>query len=59
MDDFMLFVCGVVVTLIAGMGVITSQVFMGYSEHVTKPTAEAKARREAAQAAQEKSPEGE
>ena len=60
MDDFMLFVCGVVVTLIAGMGVITSQVFMGYSEHVTKPTAEAKARREAAQAAQaaqEKSPE--
>ena len=39
MDDFMLFVCGVVVTLIAGMGVITSQVFMGYSEHVTKPTA--------------------
>ena len=59
MDDFMLFVCGVVVTLIAGMGVITSQVFMGYSEHVTKPTAEAKARREAAQAAQEKSSEGE
>ena len=59
MDDFMLFVCGVVVTLIAGMGVITSRVFMGYSEHVTKPTAEAKARREAAQAAQEKSPEGE
>jgi hypothetical protein len=59
MDDFMLFVCGVVVTLIAGMGVITSQVFMGYSEHVTKPTAEAKARRKAAQAAQQQSPEGE
>jgi hypothetical protein len=59
MDDFMLFVCGVVVTLIAGMGVITSQVFMGYSEHVTKPTAEAKARREAARADQEQSPEGE
>jgi hypothetical protein len=59
MDDFMLFVCGVVVTLIAGMGVITSQVFMGYSEHVTKPTAEAKARREAAREAQEQSPEGE
>ena len=59
MDDFMLFVCGVVVTLIAGMGVITSQVFMGYSEHVTKPTAEAKTRREAARAAQEQSPKGE
>lgn len=59
MDDFMLFVCGVVVTLIAGMGVITSQVFMGYSEHVTKPTAEAKARRKAAQAAQVQSPGGE
>ena len=59
MDDFMLFVCGVVVTLIAGMGVITSQVFMGYSEHVTKPTAEARARRKAAQAAQEQSPGGE
>ena len=59
MDDFMLFVCGVVVTLIAGMGVITSQVFMGYSEHVTKPTAEAKARREAARADQEQSSEGE
>jgi hypothetical protein len=59
MDDFMLFVCGVVVTLIAGMGVITSQVFMGYSEHVTKPTAEANARREAARAAQEQSPEAE
>jgi len=44
MDDFALFVCGVVVTLIAGMGVITSQVFMGYSKHVTKPTEEAKAK---------------
>ncbi len=49
MDDFALFVCGVVVTLIAGMGVITSQVFMGYSKHVTKPTEEAKAKREAVQ----------
>ena len=49
MDDFTLFACGVVVTLIAGMGVITSQVFMGYSEHMDKPTQEAKAKREAAQ----------
>jgi hypothetical protein len=32
MDDFALFVCGVVVTLISGMGVITSQVFMGYTK---------------------------
>ena len=55
MDDFALFVCGVVVTLIAGMGVITSQVFMGYSKHVTKPTEEARARREASQ---EQSSEG-
>ena len=30
MDDFTLFVCGLVVTLIAGMGVITSEVFLGY-----------------------------
>jgi len=32
MTDFALFVCGVVVTLIAGMGVLTSQVFMGYDK---------------------------
>ena len=30
MDNFTLFVCGLVVTLIAGMGVITSEVFLGY-----------------------------
>ena len=30
MSDFTLFVCGVIVTLIAGMGIITSQVFLGY-----------------------------
>ena len=30
MDNFALFVCGIVVTLIAGMGVITSEVFLGY-----------------------------
>lgn len=34
MDDFALFVCGVVVTLIAGMGVITSQVFLGYFKYL-------------------------
>ncbi len=56
MDDFALFVCGVVVTLIAGMGVITSQVFMGYSKHVTKPTEEAKAKREAVQEQESKGP---
>jgi len=32
MNDFALFICGVVVTLIVGMGVITSQVFMGYKK---------------------------
>ena len=34
MDNFTLFVCGIVVTLIAGMGVITSQVFMGYFQYL-------------------------
>jgi len=34
MDNFALFVCGIVVTLIAGMGVITSQVFMGYFKYL-------------------------
>ena len=38
MDNFALFVCGVVVTLIAGMGVITSQVFMGYSNFIKDST---------------------
>ena len=38
MDNFALFVCGVVVTLIAGMGVITSQVFMGYSDFIKNST---------------------
>ena len=36
MDDFALFVCGVVVTLVAGMGVITSQVFLGYYAYLQK-----------------------
>jgi len=34
MDNFALFVCGVMVTLIAGMGVITSQVFLGYFQYL-------------------------
>ena len=36
MDNFALFVCGVEVTLIAGMGVITSQVFLGYYDYLQK-----------------------
>ena len=31
-----LFFCGVVVTLIAGMGVITSEVFLGYKRYMRK-----------------------
>jgi hypothetical protein len=34
MTDFTLFICGIVVTLIAGMGVITSQVFLGYHKFI-------------------------
>jgi|TARA_B100001094_G_C17969385_1_gene689521 hypothetical protein len=36
MDNFALFVCGIVVTLIAGMGVITSEVFLGYYKYLEK-----------------------
>ena len=36
MDNFGLFICGIVVTLIAGMGVITSQVFLGYYKYLEK-----------------------
>jgi hypothetical protein len=32
MDNFALFICGIVVTLVAGMGVITSEVFLGYKK---------------------------
>jgi len=32
MNDFIIFVVGLVVTLITGMGVITSQVFLGYAK---------------------------
>ena len=36
MDDMTLFFCGVVVTLVAGMGVITSEVFLGYKRYMRK-----------------------
>jgi hypothetical protein len=32
MSNFTIFIVGIVVTLITGMGVITSQVFMGYKK---------------------------
>lgn len=32
MSNFLIFIVGMVVTLIAGMGVITSQVFIGYNK---------------------------
>lgn len=41
MNDFAIFVCGVVITLVAGMGVITSQVFMGYNKFMRQDSAEA------------------
>ena len=40
MDNMTLFFCGVVVTLIAGMGVITSEVFLGYKRFMRKYKAE-------------------
>jgi len=33
-SDFTLFACGLVVTLVAGLGVITSEVFLGYSRYL-------------------------
>ena len=36
MDNFSLFICGLVVTFIAGIGVITSEVFLGYHKFVEK-----------------------
>tara|TARA_A100001201_G_scaffold130129_1_gene115753 strand:+ start:283 stop:438 length:156 start_codon:yes stop_codon:yes gene_type:complete len=36
MDNFALFICGLVVTLIAGMGIITSEVFLGYKRFMRK-----------------------
>ena len=35
MDDFV-FVCGIVVTGVAGMGIITSEVFLGYKKFMRK-----------------------
>ena len=32
MSNFTIFIVGIVVTLITGMGVITSQIFMGYKK---------------------------
>jgi hypothetical protein len=32
MSDFAIFIVGIVVTLVTGMGVITSTVFMGYKK---------------------------
>lgn len=34
MSDFTLFVCGLVVTLVTGLGIITSEVFLGYSRYL-------------------------
>lgn len=34
MSDFTLFACGLAVTLVAGLGVITSEVFLGYSRYL-------------------------
>ena len=34
MDDFTIFIFGVIVTLVAGMGVITSEVFLGYHKYM-------------------------
>lgn len=44
MSNFVIFVVGVAVTLIAGMGVLTSQVFIAYNyEKSRKPSELAKA----------------
>jgi len=34
MNNFTIFIVGITVTLIAGMGVITSQVFLGYKKNM-------------------------
>ena len=36
MDNIALFFCGVVVTLIAGLGIVTSEVFLGYEKFMNK-----------------------
>lgn len=35
MSDFTIFVAGIIVTLVAGMGVITSQIFIAYKKDYT------------------------
>lgn len=44
MSNFHLFICGLVITMIAGMGVITSEVFLGYAKfkRSRKPLSEVK-----------------
>ena len=42
MDNFALFICGLVITLVAGMGIITSEVFLGYKRYMRKYTKEDK-----------------
>jgi hypothetical protein len=37
MNNFVIFVVGIVVTLITGMGVITSTVFLGYKKENIEP----------------------
>lgn len=37
MNNFVIFVVGMIVTLICGMGVITSQVFLGYKKSISLP----------------------
>ena len=34
MNNFTLFLCGIIVTGVAGMGIITSEVFLGYAKFV-------------------------
>jgi len=36
MSNFTIFVVGVAITLITGMGVLTSQVFIGYKHNIIK-----------------------
>ena len=36
MDNITLFFCGVAVTLLAGLGVVTSEVFLGYEKFMNK-----------------------
>jgi hypothetical protein len=36
MDNFSLFICGLLVALVAGMGIITSEVFLGYKRFMRR-----------------------